>query len=416
MWPRIVLCCLIGCLHAGAFSQAHAREKSGSTQASTENEWALRGRLVADPHDEVAHKQLCSLFQKRSEYRELVDERKSWLRDNPDHWFELINLTSEAEFMLHDPQYGIDETRHFLDQLKPGDEPYAWANYFLGKQLAARGRYQDALPLLEKSTRADPENEEYFAEFGTALVRSGQTRAGIETLKQAVTLCPSCANYHELLGRAYAYAKDYQDQETEYKAAVTLDNKTAERYLVLARLQIQRGELADAETSISGAIRNDPLALNGYLLRARIYEKRGNVAAATRERATAETLLAAEMKKEKSASRMDTAVPLAVFTYNDPEETSRLLEAARPRLTAFDKRILASVYFDLGRPDEGLKLYEESVSDPKLNNAQSHFLVAEALRRAGLNAKAEEHYRRAYQMDPANVTYRYEMEAIQNSK
>jgi len=51
-----------------------------------------------------------------------------------------------------------------------------------------------------------------------------------------------------------------------------------------------------------------------------------------------------------------------------------------------------------------------------LNNAQSHFLLAETPRKAGRYAKAEEHYRKVYEIDQANVIYRYELLTRQQSK
>ena len=101
---------------------------------------------------------------------------------------------------------------------------------------------------------------------------------------------------------------------------------------------------------------------------------------------------------------------LAVFVENDPQETVRILEPSKEHLTSVERMMLALAYFELKRKDEGVAEINRFFDDPKVNTAQAHFTFAEALKKAGLHQRAEEHYRKAYEMDPENTTYRYEYE------
>src|SRR6266446_8773640 len=83
-------------------------QPSGSP--NTPNEWPLRGRLIANPHDREAHQKLCSIIGKRRDYRALVKERWAWLEDNSWDSSELISLETESRFRLNDPQYAIAAT------------------------------------------------------------------------------------------------------------------------------------------------------------------------------------------------------------------------------------------------------------------------------------------------------------------
>lgn len=190
------------------------------------NEGSLGFRLFLDPHDKKAHEQLCSILEKRGDYRGLVEERKHWLQDNPEDSGELIYLVSDAEVRLDDPELAIDATTGFLDRLKPGDTLFGWANNYLGRQLVGRDNVAEAAPLLERATRADPDDAQYWADYGGCLARAGDSTRGLAALRKAVALDPSSGPIHERLGDALGQTGDYRGEETEYKAALSLFEKS----------------------------------------------------------------------------------------------------------------------------------------------------------------------------------------------
>src|SRR5262249_8113427 len=91
-------------------SNREARPKKSATEP---NEWTLRGRLMADPHNRDAHEKLCALLEKRDEFRASVNERRAWLEDNSWDSGDLISLITIAQFRLNDPEYAISATRFF---------------------------------------------------------------------------------------------------------------------------------------------------------------------------------------------------------------------------------------------------------------------------------------------------------------
>jgi tetratricopeptide (TPR) repeat protein len=340
----------------------------------------------------------------------LVKERRAWLEDNPDDWFELAQLMVEAEIQLYDPEYAISAAKRYLfnpnANLTPED--VAGASGDLARLLVKRDRAAEAIPYFEATTKAKPDIAEFWADLGDALVRTGRVDAGIEALRKAIDLDASVSKFHAQLGDALGAKGDLAGQETEYKAACSLNKNDASRFVALAKLQITRGEFQEADASLDEALRLDPNGLYAYLVRAQVLEKEGKTPQAQAQRNKAESMAVQEAKKEKMSHVP--SEPLAVFVENDPQETVRILEPSKEHLTSVERMMLALAYFELKRKDEGVAEINRFFDDPKVNTAQAHFTFAEALKKAGLHQRAEEHYRKAYEMDPENTTYRYEYE------
>ncbi len=335
---------------------------------------------------------------------------------------------ANAEVYLNDSEYAIAAAKHNLSNSNLSPEDTRGTSYVLGKLLIKRGRISEGISYLEAEAKANPDIINFWADFwadlGEALVRNGRIDAGIEALRKGIDIDSSSPSLHVRLGDALAAKGDLAGQETEYKAACNLDtndpllaNQNASRFIALAKLQIIRGEFEGADVNLDKALQLDPNALYAYLVRAQLLEKKGQVSEAQAQRNKAEAILVEERRKEKKNEPLDTSAPLVVFVENDPRETVRILEPLRDSLTGFDKVMLALAYFDLGRKDDGIGEFEKAfAADPKVDTAQAHFTFAEALKKAGLSQKAEEHYRRASEMDPENTTYRYEYEAIRKSR
>src|SRR5260370_35380018 len=123
-----------------------AQTPKSAPMAAKDNEWARRGRLIANPHNRDAHDKLCKLLEKQRRFRQAVEERKAGLEDNPSDYFELISLISSAQVYLFDPEYAIVAAKQFLSNQKPEDNYYAWTNDQIGRLLIERQRPAEAIP------------------------------------------------------------------------------------------------------------------------------------------------------------------------------------------------------------------------------------------------------------------------------
>jgi tetratricopeptide (TPR) repeat protein len=154
------------------------------------------------------------------------------------------------------------------------------------------------------------------------------------------------------------------------------------------------------------------------LVLAQLLETKGMLQNAQAMREKAETVVVQHYAKFPKANRHPPWTPWDFdVPDDDPKEKVRILESAKDNnLTPVYRLELALAYFESGRADEGLAQVERLPDDPKVIDAYRRFFLGEALKKAGLNTTASEQYRKAYEMDPENVTYRYEYEATKERK
>ncbi len=402
-----------------AFSPAQNSKPKAPTKEG--NVWSLRGRLMGNPHDREAHKKLCNLLEQQNKFRMVAEERKAWLEDNPGDYFELISLITTAKIRLYDPEYALVAAKQFLSNVKSEDNDYAWTNDQIGTLLVERRRFTEAIPYLQTSVKVAPGVSDSWSHLSSAYIGTKQFDAAITATKKSLDLYPSSSSAHLLLGDALAGKGDLAAQETEYKAACNLGkgdalvrNVRASCFVSLAKLQIGLKEYADAEASGATALELNSTELSAYLVRARAMEAEDRAADATAERNKAEVAIKQVMANEKKPP--DTTVPLAIFVLDYSLELIRLLEPAESRLTSFEKLMLAAAYFDVGRSADGEIEFRKSLEDPRSNTAQAHFSLAELFKDAGWTQKAMKEYGKAYEMDPENVTYRYEYESLRDKR
>jgi Tfp pilus assembly protein PilF/TolB-like protein len=82
----------------------------------------------------------------------------------------------------------------------PGPLPEAQSN--LGVALAREGKIAEALAALERATRADAEEPDYWLNLGLVQLRAQQPGAAVEPLRRALTLQPADAEARTLLAQA----------------------------------------------------------------------------------------------------------------------------------------------------------------------------------------------------------------------
>jgi tetratricopeptide (TPR) repeat protein len=112
------------------------------------------------------------------------------------------------------------------------------------------------------------------------------------------------------------------------------------------------------------------------------------------------------------------ALALYAFDEKDWKEVVRILEGEERRdlpvcrvAAGSGHQVLGEAYLRLGRIVEGMREIESAFADdPDMNNARAHFAVAELFIETGVPIRARIHYKKAYEMDPENVTYRMEYE------
>lgn len=130
-----------------------------------------------------------------------------------------------------------------------------------GEQLAAQGRCEEALPLLEKARAADPGDARAALVAGQCQIKLRQYAEAAALLEEARRLDPDLAEADLLLGMARFHQGDLDGSEEALEAAQKRLPDRAEGHLYLGLIALQRGEAAQAAASLGRSGRADPDAV-----------------------------------------------------------------------------------------------------------------------------------------------------------
>jgi tetratricopeptide (TPR) repeat protein len=355
------------------------------------------------------------MLEARRDYRSVVDERAAWLKDNPSDWVELAFLVAAAEVYLNDPEYAIAVLRTYLAQPGLTKADLAGAHGDLGKLLVERRDYKEGIAHLKKAAEFMPEV------FGDAvsdgLIKASQFQEAATAAKNAVAANPSSASAHIRLGDVLGRIGNLAGQETEYRAAISLAPDEATARFRLAKMRISQGRWGEADAVLQDLLKRDSQELYARLLRAQLFERQGLSQRAATERK--EVFDFAERERQRAGKRAKLEgepsaaglVAVLAFVEGDWREAIRILEPMLAGLSGAERRLLGEAYLRLGRLVEGIREIEGAFEqDAAVNTAKAHFLAAELFRDTAVPIRARMHYKKAYEMDPQNVTYRIEYE------
>jgi putative PEP-CTERM system TPR-repeat lipoprotein len=146
---------------------------------------------------------------------------------------------------------GTEEALQKVLQVTPGHLP---SMLLLGASLYAQGKFEQALPPLDRYVAAIPNNPAARKLLGATHLRLGQPREAIAVLEADVDRAEGDAQWLALLGSAYSQAGD-ADKATEWlDKAVTLSPDAAALRNQLAISHLRQGEAAQAVSELESAV------------------------------------------------------------------------------------------------------------------------------------------------------------------
>lgn len=447
---------LMGCATSAQETKSASTQHPASKTSGLPEEDRLRMHLQAYPHDANAHKKLIKLLNKKYAFRAIVAEDTAWLSNNRSDWWVLSEIVAYSESALHDPEYGIEQLRAQLSAMPRKDDPEDfddWSDRLAG-ELQKRGRPEEALPLFSELVRLNPNEAGFWADYGDALSALGQNAAAAKAFRRSIELNPSMEAFHQGFAEALLKAGDLSGAESEYRAALSIydaqyknggptdsynsfissmvkieaahgaEHALAETRMKLAHILLLDKKYDDAFVQAKAALDADHNEFAAFYLQAEICDAKGDHAQADRIRKNAAAAIqqaaASEAAGKKEPNDGDPRVLFLSDTlWNEqsghpafPSEIISILEPRMATLSGFERVELASAYFALGRVVSGKQQWEKAIaSGPEFDNAVNHSNLGEELLRSGALDDAFPHLRRAYELDPQNVTFRMEYDA-----
>lgn len=207
---------------------------------------------------------------------------------DPKTKIEVSNLLHDAMFDVEDARYA--EAVPLLERVLKEQPDMPVANMQFGMAEARLKNYDKALAPLQKAVRLSPDNGMGHYELGLALFETGDWKAAAPQFEASVARAPRWADAHFSLAAVYARIDRVPEAMTELDTTLTLTPDHYRANLLRGRILSLQGNAAAAIANLQTAIQVQPNSREAHLFLAEAYAQLGRTFDAQRERAAAESL------------------------------------------------------------------------------------------------------------------------------
>jgi len=158
--------------------------------------------------------------------------------------------------------------------------------YLAGLALVSRGRYREAVRLLEGATDRDPRQFWAWFNLGVAHLGLGGNAKAEGCFNACIALEPDSALGHFNRGLSRLNRKLYSTAEADFTATLQLKPDLTDALVNRALARLALGRKAEAETDVTQALDLGASETRLFFLRADIRQRRGDKAGAAADRAT----------------------------------------------------------------------------------------------------------------------------------
>ena len=160
-------------------------------------------------------------------------------------------------------------------------------HYNLGNELAAQGKFDEAIAQYSEALRINPAHAEVHYNCGNALARLGKHQDAIWHYQRALQLKPNFAEAHNNLGVTLEQQGRLNEAFVHYSRAIQLNPEYEEAHNNLAGLLAAQGKLDEAIAHYSKALRIKPEHGNARVQLAIAYLRTGQTEKAIQQYRTA---------------------------------------------------------------------------------------------------------------------------------
>jgi tetratricopeptide (TPR) repeat protein len=207
----------------------------------------------------------------------------------------------------------------------------------------------EALELLEPLAASNSQNLDFDFVLGSALIKSGRRRDGVPLIEK-VAQSGKSADAYFLAGTTLLQLNDFEQARKDLEAALRLDPKLPGIYTLVGTARDKNGDIKEAEAAFREALKSNPDDFDANLYLGAILSKRRDL----------------EESKPylERALRLNPSSTMARYEMGLMESASGQYQAAADDLEKVAKEDpgwlephveLASLYYRLHRPEDGLK-------------------------------------------------------------
>jgi arylsulfatase A-like enzyme/Flp pilus assembly protein TadD len=205
---------------------------------------------------------------------------------DPKSKVEVSNLLHDAMFDVEDARY--QEAVPLLERVLKEQPDMPVANMQYGMAEARLKNYDKAIPPLQKATKLLPDNGMGHYELGLALYEAGDWKAAAPEFEASVGRAPRWADAHFSLAAVYARIDRVPEAMTELDSTLSLTPDHYRANLLRGRILSLQGNPAAAIVNLEKAAQVQPDSREAHSFLADAYTQSGRTFDAERERAAAQ--------------------------------------------------------------------------------------------------------------------------------
>ena len=226
-------------------------EASGKSELATKAIDSYKKALDLAPNSTVIMERLAETRAKAQQLREAVEEARTVLKLDPDNvdahrllariYVRTLGDQGASDSQKENLAKAIEEFQAIL-RIQPDD---TYSSLWLARLYRFENRHNDAEKVLRDVLRRDPGNGPALEQLSQLLIDEGRSQEAVKILSDAAGTSSSPEVY-DLLGDAYAQAKDYPRSEEAYRKAADEDPDDPAHLHGLAQALMEQNKYAEA--------------------------------------------------------------------------------------------------------------------------------------------------------------------------
>jgi tetratricopeptide (TPR) repeat protein len=290
------------------------------------------------------------------------------------------------EGMLQADLGNLDVAIEKFHKALEGDPSLIRAQQDLGMALIQRGRWPEAVEVLEKVAKSQPDSFQAAYFHALALHNAKRSDQADAEARRAISLNPNSSDAHALLGIIHAVNGDNKNAIEWLEQAVRLNPRNFDAQLYLGRARYAMQDLARSRSAFEAALALRPDDRETRFFLATTLEAMGEKEAAVAQYRSLTT-------QAPNDARGYVGLGAILAKYGNAQEALGALQRARELDPEnYEANLtLGRVLGQSGDPERGLPFLRKAV-EILPDSPEGHYQLGLALRRAGQAAQAEQEF------------------------
>ena len=147
-----------------------------------------------------------------------------------------------------------------------------------GLGLATQGKYDEAIPILQRALEKDPGQPDIWANLGDIQSKAGKMEDAVASFEKAIALRPDDVGFYQNMGVLFAKMGKEDDAQAAFGKAAELNPEgSAVNFFNLGATLVNSGKLVEAIDAFKRAVEADPDYAEAYYELGICYVGRGQV-------------------------------------------------------------------------------------------------------------------------------------------